>query len=761
MDAIKRGITKLKKKRVLLRFFAVLLGLSLLCACVCTFFLGHVILGEQNAQVMELSMGRLVTTRDKVDASVNALSNYLRGDLWMADNVDLMISLDLSDRPRNTRIVTGLHAKVGEYDLVSDALLYSHGLGYVFLPNGTWIPLEAYEGRENVEGYLEQRESLKKESRLRFGRLFRTEGEFFLCFDLVTPIYVGSLFYQLDTDQLAAMLSGEEGPVYVLDSAGEFVLPPSEPVDLDDPDILFLEEGALTVRNLPDSARAYYRTTSQVTGWTFLAPAEVGGLLDYLPELLTVLIPFLLLYVLLCAGLAVMLSRNLYRPIHTLLSISDAHGGEDTEEYWADAQDETSFLKTAYEKTYDQNKQYQDAFKVVSREVQEQVVQKLLMGRPLGQDYVKNTLASVGGSDLLTTRFVVMAVFIEQKESQSDALRALTILRRTVVRLAKKELPDHCRFYPVTPAEDRLALVLCFPENEAPDEIGRVMGSLQRDAADATADMLTTLFWGSSRVYDGLSQLNQAWKEAAEAALCRRYAADDQPTEVPLLRPQGETGEAYLFHTLKECLNLAAEGRKGECDESLNFLFERLQVQIWDQEEAAGTLERLHDEAVETLTLYGVEPEELERLSGQWKGRQSELDSGQLRDFLDEAVQIVQTSGRKNKFKYVEEAKAYVSRSYMNSDLSLNAVSEYIGISSTYLSTLFKEISKEKFNAYLGAYRVEQAKLLLRNTSLSNADIGYRCGFNSNQSFYRVFKKVTNLTPSQYRESLRKESGNG
>lgn len=53
---------------------------------------------------------------------------------------------------------------------------------------------------------------------------------------------------------------------------------------------------------------------------------------------------------------------------------------------------------------------------------------------------------------------------------------------------------------------------------------------------------------------------------------------------------------------------------------------------------------------------------------------------------------------------------------------------------------------------YLNSYRIQQACQLLRETELSAKDVAAQCGFNSQQNFFRVFKKWTHVTPKQYRE---------
>ena len=106
---------------------------------------------------------------------------------------------------------------------------------------------------------------------------------------------------------------------------------------------------------------------------------------------------------------------------------------------------------------------------------------------------------------------------------------------------------------------------------------------------------------------------------------------------------------------------------------------------------------------------------------------------------------------RKNRYKYVNQAKEYIAANYSNSSLSLNDVAEHCSISASYLSELFNEVGGEKFSAYLAKYRVEKARQLQSATNLTVKEIGYQCGFNSSQNFIRVYKKYTGVTPGQYK----------
>ena len=55
---------------------------------------------------------------------------------------------------------------------------------------------------------------------------------------------------------------------------------------------------------------------------------------------------------------------------------------------------------------------------------------------------------------------------------------------------------------------------------------------------------------------------------------------------------------------------------------------------------------------------------------------------------------------------------------------------------------------------YLQAYRVEQAKKLLKNEQKTLLDIATECGFSDQAHFSRLFKQYHQETPKQYRKSL-------
>ena len=106
----------------------------------------------------------------------------------------------------------------------------------------------------------------------------------------------------------------------------------------------------------------------------------------------------------------------------------------------------------------------------------------------------------------------------------------------------------------------------------------------------------------------------------------------------------------------------------------------------------------------------------------------------------------------------VERAKELIKDGYGDSSLSLESISEKLGLTAPYLSRIFAEHQPPGFLDYLNRYRLEQAKDILRETDETVGDIGLRVGFNSPQSFIRVFKRYEGETPGQFRARI-KEGG--
>lgn len=75
-------------------------------------------------------------------------------------------------------------------------------------------------------------------------------------------------------------------------------------------------------------------------------------------------------------------------------------------------------------------------------------------------------------------------------------------------------------------------------------------------------------------------------------------------------------------------------------------------------------------------------------------------------------------------------------------------------ISPYYLSHLFREELNITFLEYLTMVRMEEAKKLLKDTSLSIVAIASQVGYEDASYFSKVFKRYVGISPAQYRKNL-------
>lgn len=68
------------------------------------------------------------------------------------------------------------------------------------------------------------------------------------------------------------------------------------------------------------------------------------------------------------------------------------------------------------------------------------------------------------------------------------------------------------------------------------------------------------------------------------------------------------------------------------------------------------------------------------------------------------------------------------------------------------LSKKFKKETGLTFGSYIAKKRCEKAALLLKETALQVQEISNYVGYPDNNYFIKVFKKMYNMTPSEYRK---------
>ncbi len=100
-----------------------------------------------------------------------------------------------------------------------------------------------------------------------------------------------------------------------------------------------------------------------------------------------------------------------------------------------------------------------------------------------------------------------------------------------------------------------------------------------------------------------------------------------------------------------------------------------------------------------------------------------------------------------------------MQRWYCMPRLTLSQLSELSGLSTRDISRCINLVADKSFNDYINQLRIEQIKSMLMSDSKSNlTDLAFAVGFSSKAAFNQSFKKITGITPSEFRSKSCPES---
>lgn len=140
------------------------------------------------------------------------------------------------------------------------------------------------------------------------------------------------------------------------------------------------------------------------------------------------------------------------------------------------------------------------------------------------------------------------------------------------------------------------------------------------------------------------------------------------------------------------------------------------------------------------------------------------VEQERMNEILDRLMKKINEergiSGQKREMELPEIHKSVVSkivseiREHYTENITLSELSKKYGLSVGHLSNLVREELGLTFSEYITAKRMQRAKELLSDASLSINEVAEQSGYNDYFYFTKVFKKYMGISPSKYRKNL-------
>jgi len=250
-----------------------------------------------------------------------------------------------------------------------------------------------------------------------------------------------------------------------------------------------------------------------------------------------------------------------------------------------------------------------------------------------------------------------------------------------------------------------------------------------------------------SSVYEDSFRLNEAYDQVLELKKQRSFT-DETEIIVQMRNPLED------YHTLpwREA-EFDTNLREGNLKELLPHIYRVLhymQKRNFTAEQFYMFAEEVSNKVLRTLHSLRLNPEPLGDPSAKIRDCYNvEELQGAFEMFLTKCTLLIKETKQKTD-SITAFVCGYIER-HFNEDITLELVAEKLNLSGGYLSTYFKEKTGKNFIDYLHEVRICEAKRLLTESNLKIQDVARKSGYHNMNSFHRMFKKYTGVTPSEFR----------
>jgi len=371
-------------------------------------------------------------------------------------------------------------------------------------------------------------------------------------------------------------------------------------------------------------------------------------------------------------------------------------------------------------------------------------------GQLLSVDYIEGVVEKKK-LRLGSQKLVLCMLEIDRYEEQGGSPGLLSA-PGAIVNLLSEILDGYARGEVVYYTDKNYALLFSFGDLAATDEINDALHKILDRVQKLTEDYFDLpVTVAISSIRDGYQDVGTLFEECSEAMHGKFYAGRGSYLRFDRERNENRF-ERYVqpvFHeAIEQFLRLFGEEYRKEFGLDLSEL--RTNVSIDAVKRAYLVLLQF------PLTILKVIRQDLFLLQGSYAQRI--LGCETLRDiselFSQFLWEISEVIGKKAAFsREMQLSLQYIRENYQH-EIALKQVAAFVNLSSSYLSTVFKNEMNINFVDYLAQYRIEKSKEMLLGSDMKLYEISDKVGFRDVSYFCRIFKKITGYRPNEFKRKF-------
>ncbi|GAA3407429.1 helix-turn-helix domain-containing protein [Paenibacillus hodogayensis] len=500
-----------------------------------------------------------------------------------------------------------------------------------------------------------------------------------------------------------------------------------------------------------------YKKSTAMFDWTFVSVGDYNKLLWSLSKLGNAIFLLTGLFVVLSIGTAVWFTRNTVRPLRRLLrkvktSTQPSNEREAYTEY------------EALDHLVDNLVHNVDELKASVREgmpaVKSDLLKRLLHGAVASQkDW--NDMADKHHIRLASPFYAVCVLRICSFQSLADrsTSRDLALIRFAIMNIASETFgPDYAYAIEAVDGEaDHIALIVNLDEGQA-GELGDLKPVLAKTQGHVRSYLGLTVTASVGAPAAALRDIHQSYKSALRLSDYRLiFGKSAILLQADIPAPEREAYE-YPLDLEKKLIEAIRAGEQERADEIVGDILQR--VQRFSYDEILLSLTQLALASAGSAQGAATD-EETDGVGLSFKAIMHELDGcddpedvrSWFRKLTGTLIEINRSKRDGKNKELVNKIQSFVDAGFRDPNLTVEAVSEHVGLSANYVRTIFKNHTDRSLSAYIGELRFGEAKRLLLETDEHANKIAELVGFGSGKYFYSAFKKAVGQTPDEFRRS--------
>lgn len=488
---------------------------------------------------------------------------------------------------------------------------------------------------------------------------------------------------------------------------------------------------------------------SDLNGYTYMSVIPFQKVLEKAILIRYLVFSMLLLAITVLFVLAVYMSKKNVKPIKTLASMFYS-----SEKPAISVSNELSFLERAIPELIGKNQNMTTKLEHQLSYVQNQVLNDLLSNRIIEEELIKQLVFSLqDGSNPLQFYIVACRLYIGISSNRSFNIRRISAIKYSAVDILRRTFKENVQIIDIS--LDTLALLIPNTIFHEPfDEWLEWNAKIVREALaeDAEADCV----FSTDTISQPIMNIGESYFHALDAI---EQGLINPKCNIIIYNGDKNYSAVHLFSMSMQTkiISLIKAGKSDELDQLLQDTYIKgLNHNLTNSQLVLFTkfLNGIFLDMLNRLPNPSSESEELldECLPALFEKGSPFTSFNQIKKCLVQLAILFsygkQTPNDQLKISMIRFVNTY----FMDHDMCLSRFADEFKLSEPYVSVLFKEFTGKPFSRYLEELRIEHACNLLKQRIPVN-QVALECGYNSTHTFRRAFKKVLQITPSEFSDS--------